>query len=148
MRHEYKVLHGEIPEALDEEVNIYLNRGWDLWGNPFVSRIITVYQSEINNYCQVVVRMQTEDQGRETEAEGMRMAQEPAGYTVQVPVLEELETRPTEAMKEFKEKVLGPWVEKNIGKLCCCAEYIGDNPNCPVHEHYFYKGRPVSGLVT
>lgn len=35
---EYKTISGDTMAELDETVNLYLKGGWELYGNPYISR--------------------------------------------------------------------------------------------------------------
>ena len=136
MRHEYNVLHGETTEELTKEVNMALSQGWELWGNPFCGRAPGFYSiGEVNKYCQAVVRL------RETEVSDVeKVAYKPVGYTVQVPVLEELS--PTVIpVSELKTVVEAKRVVSFSLPLCTCLERIGGDPTCEFHKLY-----PVTNL--
>lgn len=59
----YKTITGSDEEYLDEKVNKYLKRGWELYGNPyttgwrqvFYDTDTTSYDWEIN-YCQAIIK--------------------------------------------------------------------------------------------
>ena len=125
MTHEYMILHGCEQEALSEKVNTALANNWELWGNPFCAGAYTINQAVVRQV--------------ESEHEDLRMAQEPAGYTVQVPVLEEF--APKEPETPVGEIVTSA-APLFAGILCTCLEKAGDDPNCE-----FHKNLPTSNLV-
>lgn len=60
----YKTITGSDEEYLDEKVNKYLKRGWELYGNPYTTGWkktsyniddTNYYEWEIN-YCQALIK--------------------------------------------------------------------------------------------
>ncbi|TRZ51165.1 DUF1737 domain-containing protein [bacterium] len=147
MAHEYKLLTGETVYVLSTLVTAHLADGFELWGNPFaVSTDIRSYL-----FCQAVVRQVEREHG------GMRMAQEPAGYTVGVPETPEEDGKRAESRKQKAEgrkqkaedkgrPVLEPGLPRKTGDRgdvptfegvpCDCFEIKGDNPKCAVHKDF------------
>ncbi len=104
MAHQYKLLHSELPEELDYLVNQHMEKGWELWGNPFA----TVFPPlNVRTFYQAVVHF--DPSGHEIIGNVETALREPAGYTIGVPETPSFE---------------GP---------CACLEKKGDNPDCPVH---------------
>ena len=118
MKHEYMILHGCDQETLSEKVNTALANNWELWGNPFSAGAYTINQAVVRQV--------------EGEHESLRMAQEPAGYTVQVPVLEEF--APRESGARVGEIVTSA-IPLFAGILCTCAMVAGDDPDCEFHKN-------------
>jgi hypothetical protein len=132
MKTEYKILQGYQgydEESLSVQVTKHLADGWDLWGNPFAY----VYpSSDVTHICQAVVRQVESEHG------GMRMAQEPAGYTVQVPETPAARFNVQETLQEIAEtpeEVTDHDLAASASlDSCACLEYQGDNPACRVHS--------------
>jgi hypothetical protein len=117
MSHEFKFLESSSSEQFSELVTRHLAEGWDLWGNPVVQE--AMYDGDVYDvhFFQAVVRM------IERPNAGRRMAQETAGYTVQVPILEEHIYKPSFVTER------AAWLPEK----CQCFEVAGDNHACPIH---------------
>ena len=108
MAHKYKILHNSEQDLLSAQVTKYLAEGWELWGNPFA---IIFPSSDVCMSCQAVVRF--DPSGHEvigkvetalSEGNGLRMAQEPAGYNVQVPETPAIPTESNEMVPHGRSK--------------------------------------------
>mgnify|MGYP006111160055 CR=1 FL=1 len=58
---EYQTAWSLSPKQLDEEVNRKLQRGWQLYGNPYVIHK-TQSQDEYVRYCQALVKVSSDDE--------------------------------------------------------------------------------------
>jgi hypothetical protein len=114
MTHEYKIVQSSGSGLLGIAVTHCLAEGWELWGNPF----LLTYDMVENGYiCQAMVRQVESEHG------GMRMAQEPAGYTVGVP-----ETPAVEELTAEEAKLIRPSQVPSLADFRQLGQVIGAEP--------------------
>jgi hypothetical protein len=129
MKQEYIVVHGETPEDLSALVNENAEQGWELWGNPFVA-IVEPYLSnmhKINNYCQSMVRFDIPLISDVGKIDITASADLPIAHSIQIP-----ET--PDPLEGTIRRIVQRAVPLFYGQLCCCTEWVGDNPDCRVHN--------------
>ena len=125
----YKLLHGDNPETLSDEVTAHLEQGWELCCNPFASSMKgsygivpeTVFCQAVWRYGQSVPPIREEKDELAEPSQSRRMAAA-------------LEMVGAQAYALSADHIVESAKLLFAGILCSCFERPGDNPDCPVHK--------------